>query len=43
MNILIIFKSYHHLSTEKIAKAMAEIMNAKLVKVDDAQAEDLAG
>ncbi len=42
MNILIIFKSYHHMSTEKIAKAMAETMNAKLVKVDDALAEDLA-
>ena len=30
------------MSTEKIAKAMAETMNAKLVKVEDAQAEDLA-
>jgi flavodoxin len=36
MKTLIIYKSYHHLSTEKIVKAMAESMNAKLVKVDDA-------
>jgi flavodoxin len=30
------------MSTEKIAKAMAETMNVKLVKVEDSQAEDLA-
>jgi flavodoxin len=32
MNTLIIFKSYHHMSTEKIAKAMAETLNAKTCK-----------
>ncbi len=41
MKTLIIYKSYHHLSTEKLAKAMAETMNAKLVKVDDARPEML--
>jgi flavodoxin len=35
MKILIIYKSYHHLSTEKVAKAMAETMNTKLVKVEE--------
>ena len=42
MKTLIIYKSYHHMSTEKIAKAMAETLNAKLGKVDDAKPEDLA-
>ena len=39
MKTLIIYKSYHHMSTEKIAKAMAETLNAKLVKVDDSEPE----
>ena len=42
MKTLIIYKSYHHLSTEKLAKTMAETMKAKLVKVDDAQPEMLS-
>ena len=42
MNTLTIFKSYHHMSTEKITKPMAETMNTNLLKVDDAQVEDLA-
>ncbi len=42
MNALIIYKSYHYMNTEKVAKAMAEAINAKLVKVEDAQPEELA-
>ena len=41
MNTLIIYKSYHHMNTEKIAKEMADVLNARLVKVDDAQQVDL--
>ncbi len=43
MNILIIYKSYHRMNTEKVAKAMAEVMNATLKKVEEARSEDLAG
>ena len=42
MKTLIIYKSYHKLNTEKIAKAIAEAMNAKLVKVEEVKPEDLA-
>jgi flavodoxin len=42
MKTLIIYKSYHKLNTEKIAKVMVEAMNAKLVKVEDVKSEDLA-
>ena len=43
MKTLIIYKSVHHMSTEKVAKTMAEAMGAKLVKVEEAGPEDLAG
>ena len=43
MNVLIIYKSYHRMNTEKVAKAMAEAMNATLKKVDEVGPEDLAG
>jgi Flavodoxins len=43
MNLLIIYKSYHRMNTEKIARAMAEAVNATAVKVEDARIEDLAG
>lgn len=43
MNVLIIYKSYHRMNTEKVAKAMAEAMNATLKKVEDAKPEDLTG
>lgn len=43
MNVLIIYKSYHQMNTEKVAKAMAETMNATLKKVEDVLPEELAG
>ena len=42
MNVLIIYKSYHRMNTEKVAKAMAETMNATLQKVEEAKPEDLS-
>jgi flavodoxin len=41
MKTLIIYKSYHKKNTEKIAKAMAEAMEASLAKVEDVKPEDL--
>ena len=41
MKTLIIYKSYHHMNTEKVAKAMASAINAKLVKVEDVRPEEL--
>jgi len=43
MNALIIYKSYSRMNTEKVAKAMAEAVNATLKKVEDANPEDLTG
>lgn len=43
MKTLIIYKSYHRMNTEKVAKAMAEAMNAKLVKAEDVKPEELVG
>ena len=43
MNVLIIYKSYSKMNTEKVAKAMAEVMNATLKKVEEVRPEDLAG
>ena len=40
MKTLIIYSSVHG-NTEKIAKAIAEVMNAELKKVDDAIADDI--
>jgi flavodoxin len=42
MNILILYKSYHRMNTGKVAKAMAETMNATLQKVEEANTEDLS-
>jgi flavodoxin len=42
MNILIIYKSYHRMNTEKVAKAMAETMTATLQKVEEAKPDDLS-
>ena len=42
MNVLIIYKSYSKMNTEKVAKAMAEAMNATLKKVEDTNPEDLS-
>lgn len=41
MDILIICKSYHRHNTEKVAKAMAEVMHATLVPVEAASPGDL--
>ena len=43
MKTLIIYKSYHRMNTEKIAKVMAEVLNAKLTKVEDARPEEIPG
>jgi len=43
MNVLIIYKSYHRMNTEKVARAMAEAMNATLKKVGEVGPDDLAG
>jgi len=40
---LIIYYSYHHANTEKVAKAMAAASGAKCVRVEDMKAVDLAG
>lgn len=42
MKTLIIYKSYHHMNTEKVAKVMAETLNATLAKVEDGRPEELA-
>ena len=42
MNVLIIYKSYHRMNTEKVAKAMAEAMNATLQKVEETKPDDLS-
>jgi len=41
MEILIINKSRHRGNTEKVAKAMAEVMSAKLLKVEDVHLQEL--
>ncbi len=42
MSTLIIYMSYHKMNTEKVAKTMAEAMNAMVAKVEDVKPEDLA-
>ena len=43
MKTIIIYKSYHHMNTEKVAKAMAETMNATLARVEDVKPDALEG
>lgn len=43
MKTLIICHSEHHNNTWKIAKAMAEVLDAKLVKAEEADKEDIRG
>lgn len=43
MNVLIIYKSYSRMNTEKVAQAIAGAMNATLKKVDEVGPEELAG
>jgi flavodoxin len=38
---LIVYKSYHRTNTEKVAKAIAEAMDAQLAKVEDVRPEEL--
>ena len=40
---LIIYYSFHHANTEKVAAAMAAASGAKLIRVDEMNAADLAG
>ena len=42
MKTLIIYVSIHHGNTEKIAKAMAEVLNAKLVKPNEVNMNELS-
>ncbi|KAF5073609.1 flavodoxin family protein [Methanobacterium aggregans] len=41
MKMIIIYKSYHHMNTEKVARAMAETMNGDLVRVEDVKPNEL--
>ncbi|MDK2983583.1 flavodoxin [Thermococcus sp. 101 C5] len=41
MNAIIVYVSIHHGNTEKIARAMAEVLNAKLVKPWEIMPEEL--
>ena len=42
MKTLIIYISIHHKNTEKIVKAMAEILNAELVKITEVNINELS-
>lgn len=41
MKNLIVYESIHHSNTEKIGKAMAECLNAELIKSDDVNVNNL--
>ena len=41
MKALIIYESTHHGNTEKIAKVMSEVLNAKMVKTKDVDTDSL--
>jgi len=43
MKILIVYRSYHRMNTQKVARAMAEATGATLVTVDEVRPEDLDG
>ena len=42
MKTLIVYKSYHRMNTEKVARAMAEARGATLMNTDEVGPEDLA-
>lgn len=42
MKTIIVYKSYHRKNTEKVAKATAEAINARVAKVEDVRSEELA-
>ena len=41
MNALIIYTSIHHGSTEKIAQAIADVLNARIVKPSEIKSEEI--
>lgn len=43
MKVLIVYRSYHRMNTQKVARAMAEATGATLMTVDEVRPEDLAG
>lgn len=43
MKILIVYKSYHRMNTQKVARAMAEATGATLATVDEVRQGDLDG
>ena len=43
MKILIVYRSYHRMNTEKVARAMAEATGATLMKTEEVRPEDLDG
>ena len=43
MKILIVYRSYHRMNTQRVARAMTEATGATLMEVDEVRAEDLAG
>jgi len=43
MKTLIVYKSYHRMNTEKVARAMAAATEATLAKAGEVRPEDLAG
>ncbi len=42
MKTLIVYKSVHHMNTEKVAKAMAEVLGAKLAQPEEVDPASLA-
>jgi flavodoxin len=43
MNILVVYKSYHHMNTEKVARVIAEATNAVLKKAEEVCPKDIEG
>ncbi len=43
MKTLIVYHSAHHMNTEKIARAMGEVLSADLKQVSEIKAEDISG
>ena len=43
MKALVIFMSMHHGNTGKVARAIAPVLNARLLKLDEAKPSDLNG
>ena len=41
MKVLIIFYSYHHKNTEKVAKVIAQVLDAEIITPDQVNLEDI--